>query len=593
MIRVLSEMDAVISNGKKMKKRKVEAASLSSSDGDLRASSKGKNIVAEEMFVKTTPFRSPPSINLSNDVDGDGSLNLLERLLFPVTLESFYKRAWQKRCWTTAAGGGGESSSSFCEWVDVERTDAFRSRIDDLVKDWLCGLDVQELVESSASENVFVWSRHRSGNNGDGRVASFELDRENQSVAAVQCYLGGSSLYFRSSDEMAAAFIPNLCHCLGFGFGSSYGPHPGNTGAAKGEIEIFLAQKGHKTGWHMDFMENFTVQIAGTKRWTVHGGPSSMAGRHPLRGWTPHFQNLGNLEQQAKVNGIANPSFGTTVAPPEDERSVVIELGPGDVLYHPAGIWHKVEATSDDCVSINFSLFATSWGEVIRDYMHTTMMRSNDAWRSVVGIRPKPNRASLLAHVDSILDRLRNEINSLTAAELLPPCLTSTMTDVCSTGDMNWQNFCTGENSSCIHLSDALGKVSMASNMQRFYSDARYSPCRGAVMINFMDMPTESLSSDCIEAIEQSEEENAHLFGVHTNFGNEELNSQTRVLFVLGTEAARLCKAASKLHAANRTFTLKEMRREANVEDERNAEEVAVHLLSLLCYAGFISLSKK
>ena len=64
--------------------------------------------------------------------------------------------------------------------------------------------------------------------------------------------------------------------------------------------------------------------------------------------------------------------------------------------------------------------------------------------------------------------------------------------------------------------------------------------------------------------------------------------NRTDVLFVLGTEAARLCKAASKLHAANRTFTLKEMRREANVEDERNAEEVAVHLLSLLCYAGFM-----
>ena len=45
-----------------------------------------------------------------------------------------------------------------------------------------------------------------------------------------------------------------------------------------------------------------------------------------------------------------------------DRTAGIAELGPGDVLYHPAGIWHRVECT-EDSLSMNISLISTSWGD--------------------------------------------------------------------------------------------------------------------------------------------------------------------------------------------------------------------------------------
>ena len=33
-----------------------------------------------------------------------------------------------------------------------------------------------------------------------------------------------------------------------------------------------------------------------------------------------------------------------------------VQLDEGDILYHPAGIWHQVECVTDESISINFSL---------------------------------------------------------------------------------------------------------------------------------------------------------------------------------------------------------------------------------------------
>lgn len=82
---------------------------------------------------------------------------------------------------------------------------------------------------------------------------------------------------------------------MGYGF---TGYFPGTTssksvGDTTGEIETFVSRDGNYTDWHMDFQENFTIQVKGSKKWRlcVQKGMES-----PLVGYTPHFDNAGNLE---------------------------------------------------------------------------------------------------------------------------------------------------------------------------------------------------------------------------------------------------------------------------------------------------------
>lgn len=49
-----------------------------------------------------------------------------------------------------------------------------------------------------------------------------------------------------------------------------------------------------------------------------------------------------------------------------------VVLNEGDILYHPAGIWHQVECTTDS-VSINVSLIASTYADVFTDALKTML----------------------------------------------------------------------------------------------------------------------------------------------------------------------------------------------------------------------------
>lgn len=69
-----------------------------------------------------------------------------------------------------------------------------------------------------------------------------------------------------------------------------------------GEIETFVSRKGNYTDWHTDFQENWTLQLKGTKTWKLlRSGLEA-----PLLGFTPHYKDSGNLEQQQKVHRAYN-----------------------------------------------------------------------------------------------------------------------------------------------------------------------------------------------------------------------------------------------------------------------------------------------
>lgn len=44
-------------------------------------------------------------------------------------------------------------------------------------------------------------------------------------------------------------------------------------------------------------------------------------------------------------------------------------LKAGSVMYFPAGYWHQVECT-EDSISMNISLIAPSWADLVSDAVH-------------------------------------------------------------------------------------------------------------------------------------------------------------------------------------------------------------------------------
>ena len=98
---------------------------------------------------------------------------------------------------------------------------------------------------------------------------------------------------------MAESWIGQLASELGLNFGAVY-PTAGEDGTLpqKGEIEVFASKAGHVTKWHLDFMENFTLQLRGRKRWLLRRSTL----QHPLRGYTPHYKTHANLLQQLQVH---------------------------------------------------------------------------------------------------------------------------------------------------------------------------------------------------------------------------------------------------------------------------------------------------
>ena len=263
--------------------------------------------------------------------------------------------------------------------------------------------------------------------------------------------------------------------------GLGLGQYESANDLGRGEVELFCSVKGHLTDFHFDFQENFTIQVSGKKTWRLAASPV----RHPLRGHTPHYDTPEVVEGQLKAarlsegadgfqfapdhlrrgaaaaaSRIANTkhraggsssssggggrsssssssgsgsssssSSGSTrpnstgVAAGEDVPTVQeVTLGPGDVLYFPAGMWHSVE-TVETGVSINVSLMAKTWAEVVCSGLQHLLWKSDD-WRACVCDSPARPADDVLGALLVDLGR-RLQGGQLAGADLLPPCLSA------------------------------------------------------------------------------------------------------------------------------------------------------------------------
>lgn len=475
---------------------------------------------------------------------------LLRRLLAPLEPADFLRTCWG-RCAVALPGPV--------------------SRLKPLLRE-LHDLDLSALLQETPSENVHAWVPDRSG---AASLESVAVDAQ----AGLTLARTGAALYFRAPEELETIFVSALCSALGMGAAGFY---PGDQ-RPRGEIETFVAGKGHVTGWHTDFQHNFTVQLRGSKTWRFKRGPVE----HNVRALTPHYRTRANFEQQMKVHAFSDPT-SMEYRPPDsffsDAEEVVVAAG--SVLYHPAGVWHHVECTADNSISINVSLSGAIWADLIGDAVRQLMWASPALRAPIVGLEAGNHLAARGAAAVA-LKEARKRLAMLTPEDLLPP----SMLEV-------------GGSPSRINVARSrLGSTQSVRPGDRF----RFSDL--AVIVELPQTGDASSSSSASESDDDRSMSDGRercavgagarrVFALHVNFGNEDLASWSRVrLVVPAPMAAAVAWLQERQQAARSTsrlesFAARELLAAATGRGAARWVRVA-RLLRLLVYCGHLrKLSK-
>lgn len=244
-------------------------------------------------------------------------------------------------------------------------------RFEALIRMGMFDLDLQSMLEATSSEAIHAWLRPLRG------VKRLDSVRTDSVEDAMKFHRSGASLYFRASHDLEKIMLTNIQHLLNLSFSASY-----SDGTNRSEIETFVSRRGHCTDWHFDFQQNFTLQLKGKKTWYLARG----TGTSPLRGQTPHYKEPASvIEMQAKIHKYCNKKTKTWSRDFESEKHVVetVTLSPGDSLYFPSGMWHKVVCDEEDSISINLSIKAMRYCDLVSSAIRQVMFRS-EMWRSEI-----------------------------------------------------------------------------------------------------------------------------------------------------------------------------------------------------------------
>jgi Cupin-like domain len=376
--------------------------------------------------------------------------SLLQEMLYPLDVEDFMNNAFRRYAvhiqWNKRNHDDADRLSH-----RFPNTPILQSLLDDA--------SVSSLIRETSSESIFVWlpkSRTTADFEGTNQPSStmppriHSLEIPDVETALQLHELSGHALYFRASPLLERTLVGTLLRETGLGAGQYDAPGcvPRMTTLGRGEVEVFIGGRTNPsattsdpaknliTGWHYDFQENFTIQITGVKRWTLHPGIV----KHPLRGCTPHYDTssaaaMSTMESQVLASRSALPVLRspTSMLLPnshEDkdasslEQEAFVELHPGDVLYFPAGMWHTVE-TVEPGISINISLMASNYASVTCQALQHLLLQ-HDEWRQCIQHRDSTSAVDFLQQLLETLPSLIEKemsTNGLSAQAVLPPVL--------------------------------------------------------------------------------------------------------------------------------------------------------------------------
>ena len=99
---------------------------------------------------------------------------------------------------------------------------------------------------------------------------------------------------------------------------------------------LFSSSAKNVTGCHFDHIENFTVQLTGTKRWRYAENKQVPLPtvNYSVRTSRPYNEEMWLYSSRELVTRL-----------PDGAESV--ELTPGSLIYLPRGMWHEVESIGD------------------------------------------------------------------------------------------------------------------------------------------------------------------------------------------------------------------------------------------------------
>jgi len=354
----------------------------------------------EEVWQGALKDSEKPVIVLENQGEFR-ALNISSETLFtdmihPIPKEAFMEHFFRNRALHISDPRGAERIQSIIAAMD--------------------NLNPSSILQETSSDNVFVWILDKQLR----KIQSIEIDNVETAIAL---HTAGHATYCRAPPQVEQPMVANMLRGTGMGCGN-YDPS-GNSSIAmgRGEVEVFMGTSQHTTDWHYDFQENFTLQLSGVKKWTLQQGTV----QHPLRGCTPHYKAPGVVESQLKAAHLADSKFqfGTPqVGVNAIGEAMEVVVQPGDMLYFPAGMWHKVE-TVEPGVSINVSLMATNYAALVSQALHHYLL-TKDEWReSVVSGQTGVNGGTALDNMQELLRQLPSEIEKLVdanfAEQILPP----------------------------------------------------------------------------------------------------------------------------------------------------------------------------
>lgn len=168
---------------------------------------------------------------------------MLNQFITPLTKEEFMEKHWNTQVCAAFCGGGAARSLPFKKLMD--------------------GLDLATLLEKSPSEGIMVWCKNVDPAAASSHCVALDSVTVDEKTA-LKMHEMGAALYFRAPEEVSDAVLTGLCTSLGMNFSSFF-----SDGERRSETETFVARKGHVTGWHTDFQNNFTIQLRGSRKWRL------------------------------------------------------------------------------------------------------------------------------------------------------------------------------------------------------------------------------------------------------------------------------------------------------------------------------------
>lgn len=151
----------------------------------------------------------------------------------------------------------------------------------------------------------------------------------------------------------------------------------------------YLSPSDKGFGTHFDNHSVWVVQVEGSKQWHYADAPT-----------IPHPPV--NCIYPMRMPEVRLPWY--TVHRPDPDTFAETVLEPGDVLYIPAGTWHRTQATSYS-LSITFAQNRPSVGQTLTEALGASLL-ADAACRRPLPRDPEAVRAALAAGVDALSQRL-------------------------------------------------------------------------------------------------------------------------------------------------------------------------------------------